>query len=166
MKGTDPWGRGHPPGLRTQGRGFNSRWVRFSGQGSTCRSSVILYNSLTHRAIYCLTGPFLQDPNNPLQQNRPLKGVMQVVNGSREFDSLITATFSINLKNTGRRYQRPPCLPCERPPALLLKIRTAPITATIPIPANPRYIQLKFCCIGITSDVVLFDELISCSMTT
>ena len=25
----DPWGRGHPLGLRTQGRGFDSRWVRF-----------------------------------------------------------------------------------------------------------------------------------------
>lgn len=25
----DPWGRGYPPGLRTQGRGFDSRWVRF-----------------------------------------------------------------------------------------------------------------------------------------
>jgi hypothetical protein len=26
--GLDPWGRGHPLGLRTQGRGFDSRWVR------------------------------------------------------------------------------------------------------------------------------------------
>jgi hypothetical protein len=25
----DPWGRGYPLGLRTQGRGFDSRWVRF-----------------------------------------------------------------------------------------------------------------------------------------
>ena len=24
----DPWGRGYPLGLRTQGRGFDSRWVR------------------------------------------------------------------------------------------------------------------------------------------
>ena len=32
MRGTDPWGRGYPPGLRTQGRGFDSRWVRFNGR--------------------------------------------------------------------------------------------------------------------------------------
>ncbi len=25
----DPWGRGYPLGLRTQGRGFDSRWVRW-----------------------------------------------------------------------------------------------------------------------------------------
>jgi hypothetical protein len=47
MRGTDPWGRGYPPGLRTQGRGFDSRWVRFN-QAENMHPARALFSIFMH----------------------------------------------------------------------------------------------------------------------
>ena len=154
MRRTDPWGRGYPPGLRTQGRGFDSRWVRFIGRKSCASESCFSY-------IPWVPG---QKPSTTRQYAAARVSLNPLKN--RIPHPLQPVSWKIREFIRGELYQRPPRLPCERPPLLLRKTRMAPITATTPIPAIEKSIQLKFRFIGISRDGVMFDELISCSIVT
>ena len=165
MRGTDPWGRGYPPGLRTQGRGFDSRWVRFNGrEHAPCLCAFSYIHAFTREIWVCRTKPLLQDPGG-LQRFVAVSPERELNSDNPEFSITPDPYFPgimCRLKNRDLyrgRCQRPPRFRCEQLPVRLLNIRMVPITAATPIPATPASIQLKFRFIGMTSDDVLLDEL-------